>query len=101
MRRATTPLRTTLALTLALCAASARALPTLQDTVLYEVNLRAFSQAGNLAGVAARLDQIQSTGANVLWLMPIHPVGQVNSVGQLGSPYSVRDYGAVSSEYGS
>ena len=39
------------ALSLWMCAASARALPALQDVVMYEVNLRAFSQAGNLAGV--------------------------------------------------
>ncbi|WP_197530387.1 alpha-amylase family glycosyl hydrolase [Bythopirellula polymerisocia] len=67
---------------------------------MYEVNLRAFSQAGDLAGVTARLEEIQSLGANTLWLMPIHPIGQLNSVGQLGSPYSVMDYGVVSSEYG-
>ncbi len=82
-------------------AATVEAIPALQNVVMYEVNLRAFSQTGDLAGVTARLDQIQSLGANVLWLMPIHPIGQDRSVGQLGSPYSVRDYGAVSSEYGS
>jgi glycosidase len=76
------------------------ALPALEDVVLYEVNLRAFSEAGDLAGVTARLDEIQSVGANVLWLMPIHPVGQERSAGGLGSPYSVQDYGSVSSEYG-
>jgi glycosidase len=83
------------------CAASIAAVPAPENVVMYEVNLRAFSQAGDLAGVTARLDQIQSLGANVLWLMPIHPIGQERSVGQLGSPYSVRDYGVVSSEYGS
>lgn len=84
-----------------LFAATVEALPAPDNVVMYEVNLRAFSQAGDLAGVTSRLDQIQSLGANVLWLMPIHPIGQERSVGQLGSPYSVRDYGAVSSEYGS
>src|ERR1700742_4670198 len=78
------------------CAVTVEALPAPDNVVMYEVNLRAFSQAGDLAGVTARLDQIQSLGANVLWLMPIHPIGQERSVGQLGSPYSVRDYGAVS-----
>lgn len=81
-------------------AVSVFALPALEDVVLYEVNLRAFSEAGDLAGVTARLDEIQAVGANVLWLMPIHPVGQERSAGGLGSPYSVRDYGSVSSEYG-
>jgi glycosidase len=86
---------------MAICsAANAQPVPDVQDRVIYEVNLRAFSAAGTLDGVADRLDEIQALGANTLWLMPIHPIGQVNRVGPLGSPYSVRDYGAVSGEYG-
>ncbi len=84
-----------------LFAAPAVAVPAVQDVVMYEVNLRAFSQAGDLNGVTDRLDEIQALGANVLWLMPIHPIGQVNRAGGLGSPYSVRNYGQVSGEYGS
>ena len=84
-----------------MCAGIAHAVPAPQDVVMYEVNLRAFSQAGDLAGVTARLDEIQSLGANTLWLMPIHPIGQINKVGELGSPYSVQNYSVVSSEYGS
>lgn len=76
-------------------------LPATQEVVMYEVNLRAFSQAGNLAGVIARLDDIKRLGVNVIWLMPIHPVGVERSVGGLGSPYAVRDYRAVGTEYGS
>lgn len=76
-------------------------IPETKDIVMYEVNLRAFSPQGTFAGVTARLDSIQALGANVIWLMPIYPVGQANSVGQLGSPYSVRDYKAVNSEFGS
>lgn len=75
--------------------------PETKDIVLYEVNLRAFSQQGTFAGVTVRLDSIKALGVNAIWLMPIHPVGTVNSVGQLGSPYAVRDYKAVSPEYGS
>lgn len=75
-------------------------IPESKDIVMYEVNLRAFSPQGTFAGVAARLDDIKSLGVNTIWLMPIYPVGILNSVGQLGSPYSVRDYKAVSSEYG-
>lgn len=71
-----------------------------EEVVMYEVNLRAFSQAGNLAGVAARLDDIKRLGVNVIWLMPIFPVGVERSAGGLGSPYAVRDYQAVGAEYG-
>jgi glycosidase len=66
--------------------------------VLYEVNLRAFSKAGDLAGVTAQLGRLDSLGVNGLWLMPIYPVGQKKSI---NSPYSIRDYRAVAPEYGS
>ena len=71
--------------------------PATDDIILYEVNLRAFSSTGDLQGVINKLDHLQSLHVNVIWLMPIHPIGAVNSV---NSPYSVRDYKAVSSEYG-
>lgn len=71
--------------------------PATEDVIMYEVNLRAFSPTGDLAGVVNRLDNLKNLGVNVIWLMPIHPIGQVNSV---NSPYSVKDYKAISSEYG-
>ncbi len=71
--------------------------PALQDIVMYEVNLRAFSPSGDLQGVIDRLDEIKALGTNVIWLMPIHPDGEINSV---NSPYSVRDYKAIGPEYG-
>ena len=73
-------------------------LPASEDLVIYEVNLRAFSSSGDLQGVINRLDELQSLRVKVIWLMPIHPIGEVNSV---NSPYSVKDFKAVSSEYGS
>jgi glycosidase len=72
------------------------AVPENADVVMYEVNLRALGGSG-LQGVIDRLDAIQALGVNVIWLMPIHPIGAVNSV---NSPYSVRDYKAVVDEYG-
>lgn len=72
--------------------------PSTPDIVMYEVNLRAFSADGDLPGVINRLDDLQNLGVNVIWLMPMHPIGEVNSV---NSPYSVKDFKAVSSEYGS
>jgi glycosidase len=65
--------------------------------LLYEVNLRAFSQAGNLQGVTDRLDKIVSLGVNVIWLMPIFPIGQLNSV---NSPYCVQNFKEVNPELG-
>ncbi|MCB2409629.1 alpha-amylase family glycosyl hydrolase [Hymenobacter lucidus] len=71
--------------------------PDRQDAVMYQVNMRAFSQGGNFAGVTARLDSIRDLGVNVLYLMPIYPIGQVKAV---NSPYAVKDYRAVNSEFG-
>lgn len=74
--------------------------PAVEDIVLYEVNTRAYSTAGNFQGVIDRLDQIRALGVNTIWLMPIHPVGQLRSAGGLGSPYSVQDYSKVNPEFG-
>jgi glycosidase len=67
---------------------------------IYEVNVRDFSPTGNLRGVTTGLDRIQSAGANVLWLMPIYPVGALNAKGPLGSPYAVRDFNAINPAFG-
>ncbi len=74
--------------------------PATKDLVMYEVNMRAFSAEGNFKGIQARLDSIKALGVNVLWLMPIHPIGVLNSVGQMGSPYSIKNFTEVSAEYG-
>lgn len=71
--------------------------PNREDAVIYQVNMRAFSQGGNFAGVTARLDSIKALGVNVLYLMPIYPVGAVRSA---NSPYCVKDYTAVNPEFG-
>lgn len=72
-------------------------IPEIQDIIMYEVNLRAYSSTGDIQGIINNLDHIEDLSVNVIWLMPIYPIGQVNSV---NSPYSVRNYKAVSSEYG-
>jgi glycosidase len=74
-----------------------QAVPATDDIVMYEVNLRAFSSQGNLQGVIDKLDHLQSLHVNVIWLMPIHPIGSINSV---NSPYCVKDHKAISAEYG-
>ena len=70
-------------------------------SAIYEVFVRDFSPSGNLEGVRLGLDRIQATGADVVWLMPIHPVGVLNRKELLGSPYSGRDYRAIDSAFGS
>ena len=68
--------------------------------VIYEIYPRQFSEQGNFAGVTAQLDRLKELGVNILWLMPIHPIGQEKKKGPIGSPYAVRDYYAVNPDYG-
>ncbi|MBK6930810.1 MAG: hypothetical protein IPH12_07985 [Saprospirales bacterium] len=68
--------------------------------VLYECNVRQFSVEGNFNGVREQVPRLKSLGVDILWLMPIHPIGKMRRKGALGSPYSVRDYYAVHPDYG-
>jgi glycosidase len=72
----------------------------MERPAFYEVFVRDFSPEGNFGGVESGLDKIQATGANVIWLMPIHPIGQTNKFGPIGSPYSVADYNSINPAYG-
>ena len=71
-----------------------------RDGVIYEIYPRDFSEKGDFEGVTAELDRLKSLGVNILWLMPIHPIGQEKKKGPIGSPYAVRDYYAVNPDYG-
>ncbi|MDT7809395.1 MAG: hypothetical protein QOJ70_3208 [Acidobacteriota bacterium] len=68
--------------------------------VIYEIYPRDFSEQGNFAGVTAQLDRLKELGVNILWLMPVHPIGEEKKKGPVGSPYAVRDYYAVNPDYG-
>ena len=74
--------------------------PWVRDGVIYEIFPRAFSTEGNFNGVTRRLDELKSLGVTILWLMPVHPIGQAKKKGTIGSPYAVRDYYAVNPDYG-
>jgi glycosidase len=71
----------------------------LQQAVIYEVNLRQFGDGG-FQEVTNHLPRLSELGVDILWLMPIHPISEVNRKGTLGSPYSVADYLKVNPEYG-
>jgi len=70
------------------------------DLIIYEVFVRNFSEAGTLAEVERRLDEIADLGVNVVWLMPIYPIGESLRKGGAGSPYAVRDYKSVHPDLG-
>lgn len=68
--------------------------------VIYQVNTRQFSTSGDFKGVIAGLSHIKALGADIVWLMPIHPIGDKHRKGELGSPYAVKDYFAINPEFG-
>ena len=72
----------------------------LHNLVIYSVYVRSHSAAGTFAAVEQDLERIAGMGVDVVWFMPIHPIGQLNKKGSLGCPYSIRDYRAVNPEYG-
>lgn len=76
-------------------------MPKSTDAIIYQVNIRAFSNEGTLKGVEKRLDSIKKLGVNVIYLMPIYPVGQIKKAGKLGSPYSIKDFKTVNPDFGS
>ncbi len=67
---------------------------------IYEVNLRQFSQNGTFKEFEAHLPRLQKLGVGILWFMPLHPIGEKNRKGTLGSYYSVKDYLDVNPTHG-
>lgn len=71
-----------------------------KDAVIYEVNIRQYTEEGTFNAFAEEIPRLKDLGVDILWLMPIHPIGEKNRKGELGSYYSVRDYKAVNPEFG-
>ena len=72
----------------------------LRNQVMYCVYVRNHTEEGTFRSLMADLPRIKALGADVIWLMPIHPIGVVGKKGSLGCPYAVRDYRAVNPAYG-
>lgn len=71
-----------------------------KNCTVYEVNLRQFTQEGTFQAFEKHLPRLKKIGIDVLWFMPIYPIGQQNKKGALGSVYAVKDYLTVDSSYG-
>ena len=70
----------------------------LRNMTIYSIFVR--NHGGTFAAVEKDLPRIRELGADVVWLLPIHPIGQKERKGALGSPYAIADYRAVNPEYG-
>lgn len=71
-----------------------------KNAVIYEVNLRQYTEEGTFNAFAEHLPRLKELGIDILWFMPIHPIGEKNRKGSLGSYYSVKDFKAVNPEHG-
>jgi 1,4-alpha-glucan branching enzyme len=71
-----------------------------RNAAIYEVNIRQYSPEGSFAEFRPHLTRLRDLGVGILWLMPIHPIGQQLRKGSLGSYYSVKEYYQVNSEFG-
>ena len=67
---------------------------------MYQINTRQFTAEGTLAAAQQQLPRLKALGVTIIWLMPIHEIGEKNRKGTLGSPYAVKDYYSVSAELG-
>ena len=71
-----------------------------RNLVIYSIYVRNHGPNGTFADVERDLPRIKNLGVDVIWFMPIHPIGQLNKKGSLGCPYSIQDYRGVNPEYG-
>ncbi|HAF63149.1 MAG TPA: alpha-amylase [Anaerolineaceae bacterium] len=72
----------------------------LRSLVIYEIYVRNHSPRGDFQGVIDDLPRIKALGVDMIWLMPIHPIGKVGRKGSLGSSYAISDYLGINPEYG-
>ena len=72
-----------------------------KDATIYEVNIRQYTDQGTFNAFAEHLPRLKELGVDILWIMPIHPIGKKNRKGKLGSYYSVKDYYGINPNFGS
>ena len=71
-----------------------------KNAVVYEVNVRQFTPEGTFNAFADNLPRLKEMGVDILWFMPVTPIGEVERKGTLGSYYSVQDYTGINPEFG-
>ena len=72
----------------------------LRQLLFYQVYVRNYSESGTFKSLQNDLPRIKNLGVDVLYLLPIHPIGEVHRKGELGSPYSIQDYRKINQELG-
>lgn len=72
----------------------------LRSKVIYSVYVRNYSEEGSFAAVEKDLDRIKGMGVDIIWFLPIYPIGEERRKGKLGSPYAIADYRGINPELG-
>ena len=70
------------------------------NSVVYELNIRQATVEGTFAAAEKYLPELKEMGVDIVWLMPISPIGVLDRKGSLGSYYSIIDYKAINPEFG-
>lgn len=71
-----------------------------RNATIYEVNIRQHTVEGTFEAFEKDIPRIKEMGVDILWLMPVFPIGELNRKGSLGSYYSIQDYYSVNPEFG-
>ncbi|MEQ8582899.1 MAG: alpha-amylase family glycosyl hydrolase [Marinoscillum sp.] len=72
----------------------------MKSAVLYQVNIRQYTPEGTFIAFQKHLPRLKELGVDILWLMPIHPIGEERRIGTLGSFYAVQDYYGINGDMG-
>jgi len=67
---------------------------------IYEVNIRQYTKEGTFKAFLPHIDRLHNMGVDILWIMPISPIGKLNRKGTLGSYYAISDYTSINPEFG-
>ena len=92
-----------IALTLVILAVSCAQKPVQQplaNSVVYEMNVRQYTPEGTFAAAQQQLPRLKDLGVDIVWLMPIYPIGIEGRKGTLGSYYAIKDYCDINPEFG-
>lgn len=74
---------------------------TLRNQVVYSIYVRNHTEEGTFKAVEKDLERIKALGVDIIWLLPVHPIGLAARKGGLGSPYANQDYREINPELGS
>jgi glycosidase len=71
-----------------------------KDMNIYEVNIRQYTAQGTIEAFIPHLERLKNMGVDILWIMPVQPIGEINRKEPLGSYYSIKDYTAINPNFG-